>query len=335
MTKLPCFYYSTTAVIIDDDQIFLENIVTNLSNRISYQLFDNPKDAFIFLHDQEHYAPHPQEFLCSFIDSSDDSVQYGKHPLNVNFAAIRNKLYNKNRFSIPSVIVVDHDMPDINGVEFCRNFIDFPIKKIMLTGVADHKIAINAFNDGIIDKFIMKDDPNIFQTLNKAIYEMQHEYFIGLSELIISNITASTFSYLSHKKFIKFFFEFIKNQAITEFYLIDPIGSFLLVNASYEFIWFIVKSEQTILNDKQIAIDQGASNEILSAFTTKTKLLFLFSEEDYKQSVEMWPSHLYPANKVDDIQGCYYAVIHEKNVCKIKNKYIVKQNVPQLSNHVG
>ena len=313
--KLPCFYYPTTVTVLDDDQIFLENLTSNLSDQIQYQRFDNPTLALTFLQQQQNTAPSSQEFLQA--DSSDDFAQHGKSVVNVNLANIHNKLYNKQRFDITSVVVVDHDMPGMNGIEFCKKLDNNSIKKIMLTGVADHKIAINAFNDGVIHKFIMKDDPNVFEAIDKAIFEIQQDYFFDLSELIIKNITASTFSYLSNKKFISFFMELIKKNSIAEFYLIDAIGSFLLVKNNGDIMWLIVKSDQEIANDLQIAIDQDAPKEIINILKEKKELLFLFTEEDYKQPVEKWPAHLYQAKIMENVDGCYYALIQGEMVSRI------------------
>ena len=54
-------------------------------------------------------------------------------------------------------------MPDINGIEFCQNLKDKKVFKIMLTAEADSNIAIKAFNDGLINKFILKTTEHLHQ----------------------------------------------------------------------------------------------------------------------------------------------------------------------------
>ncbi|TAK74270.1 MAG: response regulator [Gammaproteobacteria bacterium] len=334
-TKLPCFYYPTIATIIDDDSILLENLIANLSNRISYQEFNNPRKALQFLQNQQNVAPHSKEFLHTLTDSSEDIDidQHGRYAVTINLNNIYNKLYDRNRFNIPSVIIVDHDMPGMKGIELCRELIDSPIKKIMLTGVTDHKLAIDAFNEGIIHQFILKDDPHVFESIDKAIFAMQNHYFADLSETVIKNITAGTFSYLEEKKFMDFFWQFIKDNSIIEFYLIDSIGSFLLLNAKGELVWLIVKSDREIQNDYQIAVGQDAPKDIIQILSKKQKLLFLFSEDDYKQPPEEWYSYLHQANEIKNIQGCYYSVIQGENAYKIGG--ICKNKVFSYSNYLN
>lgn len=308
---LPCFYYPTTVTVVDDNQIFLENLVFNLNNEISYQSFENPFAAVEFIKSQQNMTPTLKDYLQASSDEFEES-QFGQSLVSVNYADIRNKLNDVTRFSLSSVVVVDHDMPGMNGIDFCMQLRESPIKKIMLTGVADLNIAVKAFNDGIIHKFIMKSDPHVFASLDNAISELQHEYFLDLSELIIKNMTASSFSYLENQKFMQFFFDIKQKHNIIELYLIDPVGSFLMVTKNRELLYLVVKSAQDMTNDYQIALDQSASSDVLTALRNKTKLLFLFSPDDYKQTVDKWPNYLHETKRLEDIPDLYYALISAK-----------------------
>jgi CheY-like chemotaxis protein len=305
--KLPCFYYPTTVVIVDDNQIFLDNLPSNLSTESFYTLFDSPTEALKFLLGQRN------DFLTQedFFETSDD-LSTGI-ALNINIPKIHMQLYDAKRFKVPSVIIVDHEMPEMNGIEFCRRLSDYPIKKIMLTGVADHKLAIQAFNDGIIHKFILKDDPNVFEAIDEAVHALQHDYFVSLSELIIKNITTTTFSLLEDKVFQEYIFDFVKKNKICEFYLTSATGSFLFLNNSGELIWFVVQSKEQIENYTEVAKDHEAPLDIIQALTNREKLLCLFSEEDYKQPVEKWESYLYPADKIEGLNDIYYSIIAKDN----------------------
>jgi CheY-like chemotaxis protein len=130
---------------------------------------------------------------------------------------------NPNRFSLPSVLVVDYAMPSIDGLEFCQELADIPIKKILLTGVADEKIATNAFNDGLIDRFIRKSDQNALEDLLKHSREltglvMEERFpFQGIDEDLRNLFQRSTQS----RQFQKFLFEY----SIVEHYLCtNPCG---------------------------------------------------------------------------------------------------------------
>jgi CheY-like chemotaxis protein len=303
--KPQCFYYPTTVIIVDDNQTFLDNLPSNLSDRSLYTLFDTPLEALKFLQEHQNNLPTPEDFY-ELTDDFSTGI-----PLHVNIPKIHARLYDTKRFNTPTVLIVDHDMPGMNGIEFCRKLRDYPIKKIMLTGVADDKLAIQAFNDGIINKFILKDDPAVFEAIDKAIHDLQHDYFASLSELIIKNITTSTFSLLQDKIFQNFFSNFLEKNKISEFYLTDTIGSFLLLNKQGNVIRLAVQSDEQVENYLEVAKDHEASADIIRALDNREKLICLFSEEDHKQPVQKWDSYLHDANKIEELENVYYSIIEK------------------------
>ena len=68
---------------------------------------------------------------------------------------IRNVVHDPDRFAEVSVAIVDYDMPGENGMEICRRLRNHPVRTVMLTGKADEKLATSAFNQGLIDRFVL------------------------------------------------------------------------------------------------------------------------------------------------------------------------------------
>lgn len=298
--KLCCFYYPTTVVILDDNQAFLENIIPNLNKNSAYELFDSPYKSLQFLEKKKPDLPTFEDFLGlteNFLTGT---------PIYVNLHKIHKKLYDSKRFEIPSVIIVDHEMPGMNGIEVCKNLKNYPIKKIMLTGVADDKVAVQAFNEGIIHKFILKDDKNVFVEIDRAVKELQQEYFIEISDYIIKNIKNTSDSFLEDRAIHNFLLNFLTENKICEFYLTDNLGSFLLLTSTGDLTWFVLQSDREIDNFKQIAIEHEASSEIIKSLNTREKILCLFSEEDYKLPVDKWSDYLHKSNTIGN---AYYAII--------------------------
>lgn len=300
--KTLCLYHPTTVVIVDDNKAFLESFPDNLPHATHYQLFHSPKAALEFLNQLKTAAPTATDFLGSTVDPSTGET------LNIDLAKIQNWHKNSNRHLIPSVLIIDHDMPEMSGFEFCQQLGDYPIKKIMLTGAADHKLAVDAFNDGIINKFVSKDNPDVFTIIDQAIHTLQQEYFAKLSKLVIKNITSHTLSFLENPAFQQFFSDLMKAHHIVEFYLIDSVGSFLLMNQQGQQSYFIVQSAKEIAYYQEIAKDQDADFTIIDAIASKQQLLCLIHEEDFNQPVSQWHNYLYPAQKIPAVDG-YYALV--------------------------
>lgn len=130
------------------------------------------------------------EFTHSFVD--------------IDVFSIHKMMYIPDRFAEISVAVIDYAMPAMNGLEFCAATSDLPMKKIILTGQAGHSTAVRAFNEKLIDRFIMKGEYGFLKTLREAIHNLQRDYFSDLSEVIIKDLEANPRSCLSDPIFLDF-----------------------------------------------------------------------------------------------------------------------------------
>ena len=301
--KIICFYHPTSVVIVDDNTVFLENLPENLSGISQYKLFNFPEKALAYLEEQKKSLLTSDDF-----SGKTDDLATGK-ALNINLPKIRSLAENKHRFETPLVIIVDYDMPEMNGLEFCQK-LDGQYKKIMLTAAADDKLAVQAFNDGIIDKFIAKDDPNIFEKIDRAVHSLQQSYFATLSTPIAKELTTTPSSFFANPIFQDFLKDFMQKNNINEFYLTDSVGSFLLIDKRNERFWLSVQSDRQIENYLQIIQDDdNAPKEIINALDKKEKLLCLFSEEDFNQPVENWGAYLHAAHKIEGLNYAYYSFV--------------------------
>ena len=64
--------------------------------------------------------------------------------LQVNFDQTSSIMSQLQSADMISTVIVDYDMPSQNGIDFCRQLSDLPIKKVMLTGRADYKLAVDS-----------------------------------------------------------------------------------------------------------------------------------------------------------------------------------------------
>jgi CheY-like chemotaxis protein len=236
-------------------------------------------------------------------------------------------------------------MPGMNGVEFCRQIKNRDIKKIMLTGEADHNIAVQAFNEGIIDKFIMKGSPDMSQEVNKAIHEMQLKHYIDLSKLLtiaIENNQSAPPSFLNDPEFSKLFYQIIEQNKFIEFYLLENIGNFLLVDIKGRASWLVVCDEAQMKALYEFAKNEHEqepiedSNSIVKSIANRQKIPFFFLERSYDIPVYEWEPYMHPATEVQSKNGkYYYALIKGQSVYPIENQqkilpfsqYDVKRNV--------
>ena len=115
-------------------------------------------------------------------------------------------------------------MPSINGIEFCQKIAHLPILKIMLTGHADFQIAVDAFNKGIIDKFLVKDTPFMLEEIIKEVDAMQDNFFEKLSYPLLTCFSTKKERLVQSPAYKDHLQRVINEINASEFYLLNPLG---------------------------------------------------------------------------------------------------------------
>jgi CheY-like chemotaxis protein len=231
----PTCYHPTRVLLIDDHKDALEQLYRGLDHSLAkYEMNTTPQEVLdqinVFTSNIDNMRDFPLD------DRSYKSTQI--------FA---NEIYNPSRFDAVSTVVVDYDMPEMTGLEFCQKIKSPHIQKILLTGAADEKIAVKAFNEGIINHYIRKQDPTVFDQLEAYISLCQRRYFQSLHRPLIEFISAEPMgSAVDESLFQDFFNEFIKENKLSEYYLMEGIGSYLCLNKKGEIGALIMYTEERL-----------------------------------------------------------------------------------------
>ena len=268
--SIPTCYFPSTAVFVDDSRDFLLNFVLQLDEGLAYRVFDSPFDALDCIHKKRcELELLSQRCISEYTEAKNCPLT--NHTINLDLATIHAEIYNSRRFSEISVVVVDYAMPGMDGLEFCRRIEDTHIKKILLTGQADEKLAIAAFNEGLIHRYIKKSDPDVAGLIVKSIHDLQLQYFHGMSDMVVRMLSVTSPSCLHDKKFTEFFWELCRNKGIVEFYLADNSGSFFMLDDDANISFLIVKNEVDMRLHYDLALDNGASEEVLDQLLSGEK----------------------------------------------------------------
>ncbi|WP_419419335.1 response regulator [Legionella sp. D16C41] len=310
---IPACYFPTTALFVDDSRDFLLNFVLQLDEWLAYRVFDAPFDALNYI--QKKYielATLKNRYIEGYTKLNNDINKKGIHTV------IHSEIYNPQRFNEISVIVVDYDMSDMNGLEFCETIKETAIKKLLLIGKKDEQLAVEAFHAGLIDGYIYKSDPNIADLITKRINDLQWQYFQAMSKTIYQDSPLQIPACLQDNEFVTFFKELCQDKGIVEFYLVDSTGSFLLLDHDAQISFLVVKSEADRMFYLNIARDYGASDELIQLLSSGEKIPYITLPKD-KQNQE-WLTSLLPANQLIADKTYWYSYSKESllNICKEK-----------------
>ncbi len=310
LQSLSACYFPSTVVIVDDSRSYLRSVRLVLNPDMAiYKVCDNPVRVVEFFNDIYHFNPFTNRCL---IHPEEESLEH--RIIDVDIRKVHDEIYNKERFGQVSVLLVDYAMPGMNGLELCSKIDRIrtgPIKKILLTGEADERIAIDAFNSGLIDKFIRKDERHFEDVVQKAIHFLQHRYFQDLSKIVIDSLIGDYVrppSCLNDPAFISFFMHHIHENKIIEMYLMDSSGAFLLLDVKGKPSWLVVKSEEDMHSLLEFAHAEKAPAGILEALGSRTQLPYFYAEQGLVVDTSDWERFMHPARLVqgNDMYYCAY-----------------------------
>ncbi len=295
-------YFPTNVIFVDDNQRFLKSVKFKIDKNQHHVLYDNPEKALLYL--QSEYKSNQNIGIFSDDVESYDSSQI-QSVFNFNVGKIVEHVLNPSRFDEISVLVTDYSMPTIDGIAFCKKIKHLPIKKILVTGEADEALAVAAFNEGIIDRFIFKNDPNFDAILKKYIEELKHAYFQEMTKNALNVLDHNKAFCFKNPALMDVFNKVLTEKNIVEYYLLNTTGSSLLLDENANTYWFIVQNEEDRGMYLDFAEDNEAPEALISELESGKKIIYL-SDTDNTASIqgEEWESVAYPATKLDE-SICY------------------------------
>jgi len=293
-SNIMSFYHPTKVVFLDDNQGFLDAMALELHEQENILMFTNPEMAMQLIKtSNESMLQH------TTIEEDNNNLDLNSNSITKTSNLI-NMIYDPLRFNNVAVLVVDYSMPTINGVEFCKQLSDKSIFKILVTAEADKDIAINAFNDGIIDKFILKTHANLFEQIKIYINELTNKYFMNFSRDTLTNYGESLKLLLNNKPFKELFDSVAIESNAVEYYLADRLGSFLFLTKRGEPTWLLICDQDKVKSQVDLLKDYCFPEELIKGIEKKEDLLFLFSENEYKEDLGNWEKYIFKSKKLDD-----------------------------------
>ncbi len=307
--EIPPFYYPTTVMFVDDSRDFLSNLSLQLDAGLAFSLYDSPNQALGALNTVSNQPSLAERFFSISRRADGD----GHHVLDLNLDNVLREVHNEHRFEQVSVVVVDFEMPEINGLEFCKGIKNPAIKKILLTGKAGEKVAVQAFNLGLIDRFIVKQDEDVIPILNRAIVDLQNAYFSRQGRMILDALLLGSHTFLRDQVFAKEFEQICKRLGIVECYLTGAPEGIMMLDANAKATLMIVQTEDGMFKQFESAYELAAPRFVLTELKNNKSVSYLGAgrgQGGADQAVD-WSRCLYPATELQGAEPYYYALVPE------------------------
>jgi CheY-like chemotaxis protein len=304
------FYFPTTVAIVDDSPDFLANLSLNLDPTLAFRLFDSPSKTLAAVNSGVSITPGPERFFSVYQHREEHSFDH--HVIDLNMARIHREVFNDKRFERYSVVVVDYDMPEINGLDFCRRIEHLPLRKVLLTGKADEKMAVRAFNEGIIDRFVLKQDPDATTLLQETIREMQEDYFKDIERTMEDALNIGPLHFLRDPFFAELFRKICADLGVAEFYLCSSPDGILLLDGDGKVTLLLICNDEAMRMHYEVAFDNAAPAALLDELTKGTIVPYFWRSRGlYSRQHFDWRSYVHPAQECNGLQRYRYALVKD------------------------
>jgi CheY-like chemotaxis protein len=305
---LPIYQHPTMTVLVDDSPSFLHSLRFQLGPGFPSIGFSDTGAAIAWL--REHGKP--PAALASLLSPSVDTYTLSPQPYNIalHVEQVCGIRHHPERFLTPSVLVVDYAMPGMNGLEFCEAIRDLPCRKILLTGVADERIAIDAFNRGLIDRYVRKSDAHALDRLEAELTQLQEGYFLAQSETLRALLALHEYSFVNDPAICGLVRELGASHRIVEHYLFKTPSGFLMYDREARPWLLAVETEQSMNAHFEIALDGGAPRSLLEALEQR-RVVPNFSDGDGMYSAvrhKEWHRYTSPAQFCRGRETYYWAM---------------------------
>lgn len=289
---MPVCYHPTTVLEIDDDVNFLDTLSFAISKKIALLCFDKPEKALAYAKSRQPYLP----FTARCLIDVDGSVR-------LDIQAIRNEIYNNNRFKEIFISVTDYDMPHISGLDLVKT-LEFPREttqyaNIFLTGKSSPEFKDNLKKLGLYESCVEKGYIDYISKLLNMINQKAINIFQWYSYMparILSRDPQQQTYFLFDGNFTKILNEHM-GEDICELYLFDKQGSYLFLDQDAKISWFFVRNEQGIENTIRLATEYGAPRKVIQELKSKKSILSLYEKEDFENRKTIkWDDYLLPAS---------------------------------------
>ena len=297
MNKIIPYYHPTTVGFIDDNARFIDSLAAKAPDTITTKVFYTPEEALEWANSLRPKPPLAHN--CFTIE--DDIVRF-------DATALEQEIKQPERFERLSVFVVDYAMPTMNGVDFCAELQDRDIRCLLLTGLADERIAVAAFNRSLIHRYVTKAMLDNLSDVYIHVRDLEEQYFAEYGQRLSVSLATTHEDFAWMHEIDDFLTDLKQRLSAVEYYLVDKPRGYLLLDRDGNSTRMIVLSDDEIAAEIDYCMSLGAPVNFRTDAAKNHQLPYLMEDpRDYLGEDEFpWHETLH---RFEQVGGWNIAVV--------------------------
>jgi CheY-like chemotaxis protein len=242
---------------LDDDRDFLELLAMALPSEWNAHYFCKTQSFIDFIRQNTVMGQRDYALVAKVFQAERSS----EHAI---MQILRYWQHNPQRWSVCDLGVLDYAMPKMTGLQVLELLPDWHGKRMLLTGVADEKIAVQAFNQNLIHQYIAKQSEDVVDKLTHAVTELSSALNAQYQSLVFTQLNDAQVSMLRHESAACALSAFAEDHWVEYIVLGDPFGV-LGLSRNGQLSWLQLERSCDLDDLKAIAMSESWPTEQMQA----------------------------------------------------------------------
>ncbi len=253
MIALPLYHRPSALIFLDDDPSYLEMLALVMPRNWSVRLFTHIDDCI-----QHIRAQHALW----------EADLWAHHAMVNNWRTgaplipqILQYWHNHaQRYALTSVYVVDYAMPAMTGLDVLKALPSWPENRVLLTGKADELLAVAAFNQGVISRFVPKQHPDIGAHLTQVLAAQRANSLPLYEGVWRTTLRKAQHNILQDQRVVAWLQNFLHKQQWLEYVVVAQPFGILGLDANAKPQWLQLELREDLHVAAELAESSGQSS---------------------------------------------------------------------------
>lgn len=285
--RLPYYHRAGSVALLDDDPTFLEMLEGAVPRSWQPRSYFNANSCLNALQQE---PPHWEAELWA----QQELVSQWHRGAPLIPVVLRHWATRVDR-PLARVLVADHMMPGKTGLEALGELVDWPGHRVLLTGALEEDFVTHAFNSGLIDRYLAKQDTAFLPRLMHAVESLRASTDERMHQIWMGTLSPEQAGLLSEESVVEDLAPYLHENYREWVILGDPFG-ILGMDLAGDVVWLQLESRDHLDELAEISVTYGMDH----GTADRVRAGALLSNVQLRQALSMQGAGVVPARSLGE-----------------------------------